>query len=68
LGLLISLATFAINLLIDIPAEAFKPVFLFIFFLISSAINVALRIPFLFCVTSKYASSNYNGSTLSVNS
>ena len=52
-GLLMSLATLAINLFIEIPAEAFKPVFAFIFSRISFAINVALGLPFLFSVTSK---------------
>ena len=54
------------NLLIETPAEAVKPVSLKIRSLISSANREALVIPFLFSVTSKYASSKDKGSTKSV--
>ncbi len=65
-GLLISEAILAINLLYEIPAEARKPVLLKIFVLISLAIIEADGFPFLFIVTSKYASSKERGSTKSV--
>ena len=51
-GLLKSLATFATNLLIEIPAEAVSPVSSLILSLIALAIKLALCIPFLFTVTS----------------
>ncbi len=65
-GLLISDATLAMNLLIEIPAEAVKPTSSYILDLISSAINVADFIFFLFSVTSRKASSRERGSTKSV--
>jgi len=48
------------------PAEAVKPVSLRIFALIMVAISVALAIPWMFSVTSRYASSSDNGSMISV--
>ena len=65
-GLFISVATLAINLLIEIPAEEFKPMFLLILVRISLATVLARLIFFLFSVTSKNASSSDNGSTKSV--
>ena len=65
MGLFISVATFAINLFIEIPAEAVKPISFLILFLISVAISVANDIFFLFSVTSKKASSSESGSTKS---
>ncbi len=53
LGLLISEATFAMNLLIEIPAEAVKFNSLKMRFLISCAIKLADGFPTLFSVTSK---------------
>ena len=65
-GLLMSDATLAINLLTEIPADALSCNSLKIRSLISWAIKLAEGLPFLFSVTSKYASSNESGSTKSV--
>jgi len=64
--LFISVATFAMNLFVEIPAEAVKPISFLILSLISVAISVANDIFFLFSVTSKNASSSESGSTKSV--
>ena len=53
LGLLTSLATLAINLFTDIPADAVSPTSLRIRNRISSAISEALGFPFLLWVTSR---------------
>jgi len=65
-GFLISEAIFARNLFTDIPADAVRPVFSFISFLISLAISVADPIFFLSVVTSRKASSIESGSIISV--
>ena len=65
-GLLKSLAILATNLLIEIPADEVKPVFSKISSRISLAVFEAEKIPFLFSVTSKYASSSDKVSTKSV--
>ena len=65
-GLFILVATFAINLLIEIPADAVSPISLFILALICLATSVASEIFFLLSVTSKNASSSDRGSIKSV--
>jgi len=66
IGLLMSEAILARNLLIEIPAEAVSPVFCLISFFISFAMIVADPIFFLSAVTSRNASSIERGSITSV--
>src|SRR5690606_34883394 len=66
LGLLISEATLAMNLLTEIPALAVSPVSSNMRCRISRAMSVARLIRRLFSVTSRKASSSESGSTRSV--